>query len=79
MSFGPDANAFTDFRRTAYTFHVPVPGMNDIPLNCKEDSTQTNDEVLNVLDVLYQLAFKALLTEDNINSERGAVLSELAK
>jgi zinc protease len=67
LSFGPDANAFTDFPQTVYTFHAPV----------SQESSQQKKDLLQVVDVLYELAFEALLLPEPVNVERGAVLSEL--
>jgi len=66
MSFGPDANAFTDFPQTVYTFHAPVSQASD-----------QKKDLLQVVEVLYELAFEALLLPEPINVERGAVISEL--
>eukprot|EP01119_Soliformovum_irregulare_P010046 TRINITY_DN2436_c0_g4_i1.p1 TRINITY_DN2436_c0_g4~~TRINITY_DN2436_c0_g4_i1.p1 ORF type:complete len:1034 (-),score=180.46 TRINITY_DN2436_c0_g4_i1:108-3209(-) len=67
MSFGGDTNAYTDFRNTVYTLQAPVP----------TEAEHNKNEVWNVLDVLHEMMFNALLLEEHVSSERGAVLSEM--
>ena len=67
MNFGGDANAFTDFDHTVYTFQAPLP----------DPTEEKGVQLRNLLEVLYEIGFKALLMPEPINIERGAVLSEL--
>ena len=60
MSFGGDTNASTDQRATTYSLEAP---------------SEAGNEAL-VIEILFQMAFKALLTDACIDSERSAVLSE---
>ena len=68
LSFGGDANAYTDTRFTVYTLRAPVK-------DAVHQAVESN--VVNVVDLLHQLAFEALLPEDKCVLEKAAVLSEL--
>ena len=60
MSFGGDTNASTDHCSTIYTMEAPAG----------------DDNVRLVVEILYQMMFKALLLEACVDSERGPILSE---
>ena len=60
MSFGPDANAYTDFGHTVYTFHAPI----------SQELKEQRRDVYNIIEVLFELVFKALLLPDQIQTER---------
>ena len=61
MQFGPHLNAFTSFDQTVYMLYTP--------------NTEV-EQVDKALTVLSDYAFRALLTEDEINKERGIILEE---
>jgi len=61
MEFGPDINAYTSFDQTVYQLSVS-----------SDDETQFSQG----LDVLEEWAFKASLTEEEFEKERGVVLEE---
>jgi zinc protease len=61
MEFGADLNAFTSFEQTSYMLFTP-------------DTRQ--EQIDRALLVLSDYAFRALLTDEEINKERGVVLSE---
>jgi len=73
-----DTNAYTDFRSTVYTFNAPTKDLaiGETESSQKEDA-QGKSNVHNVIEALHQLALKALLLEEHIDSERGPVLSEV--
>jgi zinc protease len=60
MSFGGDTNASTDQKNTVYTMEAPA-GVERITL---------------VTEILHQMAFRALLLEECVESERAPILSE---
>lgn len=60
MSFGGDTNASTDQRNTIYTMEAP--------------SGERQEEL--VIELLYEMMFKARLEQDNVDSERGPILNE---
>jgi zinc protease len=62
MEFGRDLNAFTSFDQTAYKLDLP------------DTKPETMDKALMVLS---DYAFRQLLPDEEINKERGVVLSEL--
>eukprot|EP00741_Cyanophora_paradoxa_P015086 tig00020848_g14557.t1 len=80
MSWGGDSNAYTDFGETVYTFNSPTtaadPSAEAVPAD-KLPVPGVDANLFQVLDVMHQLAFKALLRDADVESERGAVLSEL--
>ncbi len=61
MEFGPDINAYTSFDQTVYQLTV---------------STDDDKQFALGLDVLEEWAFKAALTEEEFEKERGVVLEE---
>jgi len=61
MEFGPDINAYTSFDQTVYQLTV---------------STDDEKQFALGLDVLKEWAFKAALTEEEFEKERGVVLEE---
>ncbi len=61
MQFGPHLNAFTSFDQTVYMLYTPN---TELP------------QVEKALTVLSDYAFRALLTEEEINKERGIILEE---
>ncbi|MCK5736734.1 MAG: insulinase family protein, partial [Spirochaetaceae bacterium] len=61
MDFGPDINAYTSFDQTVYQLTV---------------NTDDEKQFLLGLDVLEEWAFKASLTEEEFEKERGVVLEE---
>lgn len=61
MAFGPEINAFTTFDQTVYRLNV---------------STSDRDQFLLGLDVLEEWAFRATLTEEEFEKERGVVHEE---
>eukprot|EP00741_Cyanophora_paradoxa_P025571 tig00000383_g24676.t1 len=83
MSFGGDTNAFTDFRQTVYTLSAPTRGSED---DESEEARQDDgegegdgEENLGVcIEILHELAFRAKIEEGGVESERGAILSEVA-
>ncbi|MCK4343616.1 MAG: insulinase family protein [Phycisphaerae bacterium] len=62
MQFGPDLNAFTSFDQTSYMLFLP------------DTETETVDKGLMVLS---DYAFRLLLLDEEIEKERGVILSEL--
>eukprot|EP00282_Hemiselmis_andersenii_P015914 CAMPEP_0114139196 /NCGR_PEP_ID=MMETSP0043_2-20121206/16727_1 /TAXON_ID=464988 /ORGANISM="Hemiselmis andersenii, Strain CCMP644" /LENGTH=1189 /DNA_ID=CAMNT_0001233217 /DNA_START=68 /DNA_END=3637 /DNA_ORIENTATION=- len=110
MEFNADANAYTDFRSTVYTFSAPTRGKaervevgggaalfgsqtgmstagtamakheEEDAEGGKDDSSMVPDDSDNVelvLDLLHQMMFKAKIEQSSVDSERGAILSEL--
>eukprot|EP00283_Hemiselmis_rufescens_P011147 CAMPEP_0173426994 /NCGR_PEP_ID=MMETSP1357-20121228/6294_1 /TAXON_ID=77926 /ORGANISM="Hemiselmis rufescens, Strain PCC563" /LENGTH=1199 /DNA_ID=CAMNT_0014390737 /DNA_START=105 /DNA_END=3704 /DNA_ORIENTATION=- len=109
MEFNADANAYTDFRSTVYTFSAPTRGKAErvevgggaalfgsqggmstagtaIAEEEEEDAEgedsssmvpDDSDNVELVLDLLHQMMFKAKIEQSSVDSERGAILSEL--
>jgi len=110
MEFNADANAYTDFRSTVYTFSAPTRGKadkvevgggaalfgsqtgmstagsataeepNEDAEGGEESSSLVPDDSDNVelvLDLLHQMMFKAKIEQSSVDSERGAILSEL--
>jgi len=61
MDFGPDINAYTSFDQTVFQLTV---------------STDDEEQFLLGLNVLEEWAFKASLTEEEFEKERGVVLEE---
>lgn len=61
MEFGPEINAYTTFDKTVYQLTV---------------KTDDEDQFLLGLDVLEEWAFKATLSEEEFEKERGVVLEE---
>jgi zinc protease len=61
MEFGPEINAYTTFDQTVYQLNV---------------NTTDRSQFLLGLDVLEEWAFKATLTEEEFEKERGVVLEE---
>jgi len=106
MEYNADANAYTDFRGTVYTFSAPTRGKAErveaggaamfgaqggmstggtAVAEKDEEETTTDDIVVPddsdnvelVLDLLHQMMFKAKIDQKDVDSERGAILSEL--
>lgn len=61
MEFGPDVNAYTSFDETVYTLEIPL-----------DDPTVLDTS----LQILYEWAGKATLSEDEINKEREVIVEE---
>ncbi len=62
MEFGPDVNAFTSFDQTAYMLFLPDPNV---------------EQVDRALKVLSDYVFRMTLLPEEIEKERGVILSEL--
>jgi len=109
MAANADANAFTSFTSTTYTFSAPVRGRakeiespaalygggglstggqqvveeeeEEVTEGTEEELLGLNEDSENsivVLELLAEMAFRAKITDEAIDLERGAVLSELA-
>eukprot|EP01117_Protostelium_nocturnum_P009758 TRINITY_DN3488_c0_g1_i1.p1 TRINITY_DN3488_c0_g1~~TRINITY_DN3488_c0_g1_i1.p1 ORF type:complete len:1116 (-),score=325.34 TRINITY_DN3488_c0_g1_i1:187-3534(-) len=66
MTFGPDANAYTDFRNTVYELIVPVSDRDEINVR----------EIFNSIEFLKEVTLKATFPSEVMEIEKQVVLSE---